>query len=238
MTSPLIGITTYRHSNQQGYPQISISEAYAQAVSQAGGIPVLIPLGLSELQLDALQSRLDGVLLSGGGDIAPEIYGANPHPAVDHVDPDRDRVELRLFRKIIEKRMPFLGICRGIQVINVALGGTLYTHIPDQLPDALHHPFVEGNSRDFLAHEVRIQPGSKIFGIMGQSSVMVNSMHHQGIDRLADDLQATSHAPDGLVEGVEMRGYNFGVAVQWHPECLTNHVSMLALFQSFVRSCD
>lgn len=236
MLAPLIGITTYRHSHQQGFSLITISEAYVQAVSQVGGIPVLIPLGLSEDQLLTMPSRLDGIIFSGGGDIDPGIYGGEPHQEISFVDSDRDRVELQLVQNVLKNRIPFLGICRGIQMINVALGGTLYTHIPDQLPSEVHHPYIEGNPRDYLAHEVLIQPGSQIFDIMGQPGVMVNSMHHQGIDQLGDDLQVTAHAPDGLIEGVEMRDYPFGIAVQWHPEWLTTLDPMRALFQSFVKA--
>jgi putative glutamine amidotransferase len=235
MPAPLIGITTYRHTHSQGYPLISISEAYVQAVSQAGGIPVMIPLGLPEDQLTAMLPCLDGILLSGGGDIDPGLYDAEPHLEVNFVDPDRDRVELQLVRNVVQGQIPFLGICRGLQMINIALGGTLYTHIPDQLPGAIHHPYIKGKPRDYIAHGAQIQPGSHLFDIMDQPSVLVNSMHHQGIDRLAIDLHATAHAPDGLIEGVELRDYPFGIAVQWHPEWLTTMAPMHALFQSFVK---
>jgi putative glutamine amidotransferase len=238
MLAPLIGITTYRHSHQQAYNLISISEPYVQAISQAGGIPVLIPLGLSSNQVEAILPRLDGVLFSGGGDIDPGLYGCETHPEIVSVDSDRDRIEIQLLREVVHKGIPFLGICRGIQVINVALEGTLYTHIPDQLPGAVHHPYIEGNARDFLAHEVEIQPGSRLMRILGQDKMLVNSMHHQGINQLAQGLIATSHAPDGLIEGVELQDYNFGVAVQWHPEWLTFMSPMHALFRSFVFAAD
>ena len=237
MPTPLIGITTYRHTHSQGYgwARLGILYSYVQAVSQVGGIPVMIPLGLPEDQLMAMLPRLDGILLSGGGDIDPGLYGGESHPRVRYVDPDRDFVELQLVRKVVQDRIPFLGICRGIQMINIALGGTLFTHIPDQLPGAIHHPYIEGKPREFIAHEVQIQPGSHLFDIMDLPSVQVNSMHHQGIDRLATDLHATAHAPDGLIEGVELRDYPFGIAVQWHPEWLTKMAPMHALFQSFVK---
>jgi putative glutamine amidotransferase len=236
LAAPLIGITTYRHENQQGYPQIASSEAYIQAVSQAGGIPVLIPLGLPHDQISAVLPHLDGIIFSGGGDIDPSLYGAEPHPEIHSVDPDRDRVELQLVREIVGLGKPFFGICRGIQVINVALGGSLHTHLPDQLPGAVHHPHIEGNSRDYLAHEVNIQPGSRLFQIIGQSKVQVNSMHHQGINRLAEGLYGSIHAADGLIEGVELRDCAFGLAVQWHPECLLEQSSMRGLFLSFIES--
>jgi putative glutamine amidotransferase len=236
MPSPLIGITTYRQTHQEGFTLFSLAEAYVQAVSQAGGFPVLIPLGLPEIQLRGLFSRLDGLLFSGGGDVAPGFFGGEAHPAVDLVDTDRDRVEIELVREAIKHDMPFLGICRGIQVINVALGGTLYTHIPDQLAGAIHHPHIPGNSRGYLAHEVLIQPGSRLSEILGKPRLMVNSMHHQGIAILAPGFEPTVHATDGLIEGMERSNYNFGMAVQWHPEWLTAHAPMQALFRSFVEA--
>ncbi len=236
MSSPLIGITTYRQTHEEGFPLFSLPEAYVQAISQAGGLPVLIPLGLQENLVKHLLLHLDGILFSGGGDVAPDRFGAEPHPEVNFVDHDRDRVEIQLVRDVIEKGLPFLGICRGIQVVNVALGGTLYTHLPDQLNNALCHSHINSNPRDYLAHEVFIEPGSSLGEILEESRIMVNSMHHQGIACLAKDLKPTVHASDGLVEGVELKDYSFGLAVQWHPEWLTAHTQMRALFQSFVKA--
>ena len=128
---PLIGLTTYRTKNPFAFQQDSLSEAYTQAVVQAGGSPILIPSGLPETALDSLISRLDGLLFTGGGDIAPETYGSTQHPLVDGVDKDRDRIEIYLMKKILETKLPFMGICRGFQVINVAMGGSLYEDILD-----------------------------------------------------------------------------------------------------------
>jgi len=238
MITPLIGITTYRTPHQSGFPMFALAQAYVQAVIQAGGLPVLIPLGLPDDHLQGLLSRLDGILFSGGGDIDPARFGAEPHPEVDFVDPDRDRIEIQLIQAAIERSTPFLGICRGIQTLNVALGGSLYTHIPDQHPHALAHPYQEGNPRNFLAHEVRLQPGTRLSEILGQPNLMVNSLHHQGIDRLAQGLLAAAHAPDGLIEAVEWRGGGFGFAVQWHPEWLTDQEPMRALFRAFVKAAS
>jgi len=232
--APLIGITSYRHTNKFGYPIISLNEAYIQAVSQAGGIPVMIPLGLPEEQLEGMLAHLDGLVLSGGGDIAPERFGMESHPKVDGVDPDRDRVEIKVTRDAVQNGVPFLGICRGIQTLNVALGGTLYTHIPDQVPNAVHHPYIEGNSRGFLAHDVTVQSDSALAKILGDPNPMVNSMHHQGIFALAPGLVETAHAADGVIEAVELPDHPYGIAVQWHPECITELASMQALFRSLV----
>jgi putative glutamine amidotransferase len=234
--TPLIGITTHRQKNDQGFPLFSLAEAYVQAIVQAGGTPVLVPLGLPEDQLETLFSRLDGILFSGGGDIDPDRFGAASHPEIDGVDADRDRVEFRLILDAIQAKKAFLGICRGIQVINVALGGTLYTHVPEQILDSVHPPYVKARPRNILAHEILLKPGSRLAEILGHTSLMVNSLHHQGIARLASGFMATAHATDGLIEGIEIKDHPFGLAVQWHPEWLTEHQPMRDLFKAFVEA--
>jgi putative glutamine amidotransferase len=166
----------------------------------------------------------------------PDQFGGQPHPAVQGVDTDRDRVEIQLVRYAVQEKLPFLGICRGIQMVNVALGGSLYTHVIDQHPDAIKHDFVDGHKRDYLAHEVNIQPDSRLASILKIPTVKVNSLHHQGLRRLAPELKAAAYAPDGLVESVEIPAHPFGVAVQWHPEWLQAHAPMRALFKAFVEA--
>jgi putative glutamine amidotransferase len=236
MVQPLIGITTFREQHKDGFPLISLAEAYIQAVSQMEGLPVLVPLGLPEDQLKGILTRLDGVIFSGGGDIHQDRYNGEPHPKIGSVDTDRDRVELVLVKETIERQVPFLGICRGLQTVNVALGGTLYTHLPDQVPGMLHPPYDGSKPRDLLAHPVEVQPWSQLHGVLGESSVEVNSLHHQGVRDLAQGLVAVAHSPDGLVEGAELAGYPFGLAVQWHPEWLMSHRPMRALFAAFVEA--
>ncbi|MEA3349538.1 MAG: gamma-glutamyl-gamma-aminobutyrate hydrolase family protein [Chloroflexota bacterium] len=234
MPDPLIGITTNRQTSSFGFPEFAVNEVYVQAVAQAGGIPVLVPLGLTAKQLRTLLSSLDGLLLSGGGDIESEKYAADSTPKVKHTDPDRDRVEIQLIQDAISTGAAFLGICRGIQVLNVALGGTLYTDIEDLHPNAIKHKYYPDWPRDLLAHEIEIQPNSILAQISSTDKMGVNSLHHQGIDRLAPDLRAIAHAPDGLIESVVLPGHFFGLAVQWHPEHLTAHASARALFRAFV----
>jgi len=236
MTSPLIGITTYRTNNPYGNPILALVEKYVLAISQAGGIPVLIPLGLPNLLLETLTSRLDGILFSGGGDIDPEIFGMDKIPEVNNVDPDRDRVEIHLVRNAISEDLPFLGICRGIQVINVALGGTLYTHIADQHPQPIEHTYYPVWPRDHLPHSVQVDPNSRLAAILKNTTQDVNSLHHQGICDLASKLKATGWAPDNLIEAVELPNHPFGLAVQWHPECLQEQKNMRELFRSFVKA--
>jgi putative glutamine amidotransferase len=234
MTQPLIGLTTNRVLSKANIPIMSAAEAYVQAVYQAGGLPVLIPLGIADADLVALVERLDGLLLTGGGDIAPERYGGQPHPQVYDIDPDRDRLELSLVARAAQGGMPFLGICRGFQVVSVALGGSLYEDILDQHPGALKHDYFPGYPRDQLVHPVKITPGSRLAEILGDTELEVNSLHHQGVRQVPTALRTTALAPDGIPEAVELPGHPFGLAVQWHPEWLQAHAPMRRLFEAFV----
>ena len=230
---PIIGITTYQSTNAHGQPTVVLMQSYIHAIMQAGGVPVLIPSMIAEDGWDALYSRLDGILFSGGGDIALEHSPGDPHPRIDDVELDRDSVEFKMVQASALDGKPFLGICRGCQVMNVALGGTLYTHIPDQLPNALDHSY-PGNKRTVLVHEVKIEEGTRIAEIVGEPILKVNSLHHQGLKDIAPSLRATGHAPDGLVESVELPDHPFGLGVQWHPEWLTDQVPTRNLFRKFV----
>jgi putative glutamine amidotransferase len=232
---PLIGITTNQYKNVNGHPAVMLMQSYIRAVMQAGGVPVLIPSMIAEDGWDALYSRLDGILFSGGGDIGLEYSPGEPHPRIDDVDSERDSIELKMLNTAASDGKPFLGICRGCQVVNVALGGTLYTHIPDQLPNALDHSY-PGNMRTVLVHEIKIEEGTRIAEILGEPIVKVNSLHHQGLKDLAPVLRVAGHAPDGLVEAVELPDHPFGLAVQWHPEWLTDQQSTRNLFRKFVEA--
>ncbi len=230
---PVIGITTGRGQNEYGQGTVVLTEAYIEAVIQAGGLPLLVPSLSADGCLAAIYSRLDGILFSGGGDIAPERFGAAPHPRIEGVDYARDELELALLLKAIPDGKPFLGICRGCQLVNVGLGGTLYTHIPDQLEGALHHDNA-GSRRHDLVHEVKLEAGSALEQAMGEPLVRVNSHHHQGLRDLGSGLHAVGRAPDGLVEAVEVAHHPFGLAVQWHPEWLTDLEPTRRLFRHFV----
>ena len=235
MTAPLIGLSTSRENRNKRVPIISVTEAYVQAVLRAGGIPVLIPVGVPAEQLAQLFPRLQGVLLTGGGDIDPRLFNGKAHPRVYGIDEGRDALEISLVKHAVEHAVPFFGICRGIQVINVAMGGSLYTDIADQLPGAIKHDhFLDDEPRDYLAHSVRLQNGSRLNSILGAAEAAANSLHHQGVERVAPGLVPTAWAPDGLVEGVELPGHPFGLAVQWHPEWLPDIAPMQALFRAFV----
>jgi len=196
---------------------ISQNASYVHSVVQAGGVPVLIPPTLSGEMLRRVYETLQGLLLPGGVDVDPALYGQTAHGSLSRLDRNRDQTEISLARWAFEDRMPILGICRGIQVLNVALGGTLYQDIPSQVGSTIAHRRVD-IERDWPAHLVKLAEGSRLFQVLGQAELEVNSLHHQAIETLAAPLRAVAWAPDGLIEGVERQDGTFCIAVQWHPE--------------------
>ena len=231
---PLIGITTGLTHNKAGSPICQVGQAYSLSIQNAGGIPVLIAIGSDADTLSALLQQVDGLLFSGGGDIDPKHFIGDPHPKVYGISPERDVLEFFLVEKALAVDLPLLAICRGVQVLNVALGGSLYTHISDQLENPLKHDWFPGYPRDKRAHRVQLNPGSKLSSIYGSQNIPVNSLHHQGIQRVGDGIQVTATAPDSLVEGLEVVDASFAVGVQWHPECLPDDPGSQALFRAFI----
>ena len=232
---PIIGITTNQSTTAYGQPTIMLMQSYVNAVMQAGGVPVLIPSLIAEDGWDALYARLDGILFSGGGDIGLEYAPGEPHPRIDDVDPARDSIELKMLNAAASDGKPFLGICRGCQVMNVALGGTLYTHIPDQLPNALDHSY-PGNMRTVLVHEVKIEEGTHSRRSSASRSSRSTAFTTRDSKISRRRLRVAGHAPDGLVEAIELPDHPFGLAVQWHPEWLTDQESTRNLFRKFVEA--
>ncbi len=236
---PVIGITANSIlANEKSSAQVSLSQTYIDAVLHAGGAPVILPPTLAGEALKSMLARLDGVLLSGGSDIDPARFNGVPHPRVYGIDAARDEMEIQLVRLAAENGKPFMGICRGIQSVNVALGGSLFTDISDQLAGALHHDNYPNVPRNYLAHSVSLEASSRLAGILRGESIQVNSLHHQGIEHPAARLQPVAYAPDGLIEAVELPGHPFGLAVQWHPECLQEHAEQRALFHAFIRAAS
>ncbi|MBX0328950.1 gamma-glutamyl-gamma-aminobutyrate hydrolase family protein [Oscillochloris sp. ZM17-4] len=238
---PLIGIScgTFR-DHAWCPPSYGHRQTYVDAILRAGGAPLLIPPVTDEATLRVLYERLDGILLAGGGDIAPSTYGDAPHEKLGLVDSARDDSELPLARWAIAEAKPVLGICRGIQVINVALGGTLYQDIPSQVSDSLRHTLsYEREDWTYMAHDISIDPNSRFAQLMGVQAMTINSLHHQSLKELAPGLQAVAWAPDGIVEAVEGQGDSFVVGVQCHPEALQASADprWQALFLAFVESC-
>ena len=218
-TAPVIGLSAYCEDARWSYwhrPAVLLPANYAEQVAAAGGIPVLLPPlpGIA-----AAVHRIDGLLLTGGGDIDPGRYGADPHPATSRVSGPRDAAELELLDAAVAAGKPVLGVCRGMQLLNVARGGTLCQHLDN---GASHTPM----PGTFGAHPVRVAAGTRLAGILGAngSGVDVPTAHHQAIERLGDGLVATAWAEDGVIEAVEPGGAGdpFLLAVQWHPEAGTD----------------
>ncbi len=216
-SGPVIGISAYREQAQWGKWEteaVVLPHRYPDRVAEAGGVPVLLPAvpGISEVI-----GRLDGLVLSGGGDVDPAVYGAQPHPETTSVRPRRDAAEAELLSAALRRGLPVLGICRGLQVINVAMGGSLHQHLPDVV-DHHGHASAPGS---YSAHPVRVSAGSELARILGRTQVeQVPSHHHQAVERLGDGLTAVAWSDDGLIEAIELDapGCPFTVAVQWHPE--------------------
>ena len=238
MTFPIIGVTTYLGKNDKGYPIVALLKAYVDALIQARGTPVLIPSCLTEEGRQNLFKSLDGILFTGGGDIALEYFDGEPHPRVDGIDKERDALEFSLFHEAAQEGKAFLGICRGFQLVNVALGGTLYTHIEDQKPRAYKHDYFPDYPRNYLAHSIKVDTGTRLAEVLGETELSVNSLHHQGAKNIPSVLKPVAYAPDGLVEAVELPNHRFGMAVQWHPEWLTDQLSTQRLFRAFVDAAD
>jgi putative glutamine amidotransferase len=233
--APLIGITTHSPIAPDWAELGHLRGMIVRSVEAAGGLPVVIPLGLEAATLEGLLARLDGVLLAGGGDVDPARYGAGPHSAVSGVDALRDEAEIAAARWAVAEATPLFGICRGAQVLNVALGGTLYRDIAEY-PSAHKHTYYPDLPFDLRPHPVQVAEDSRLAEALGQPLVDVNSLHHQAVREVAPALRAVAHAPDGLVEAVEVRDHPFALAVQWHPECLPDAPEMRRLFEAFVRA--
>jgi len=222
---PLICVSTSVTVDK--YPERAyVNAAYLNALQQAGGVPLPLPPQLEPSARAELLKHVHGVLLTGGGDVDPARFGEPPHPATAEVSPARDSLEIDLTRWALENRVPLLAICRGIQVLNVALGGSLHQDIPSEPGSPLDHSQagLQGNARNVTAHQVKVQDGSRLAGILGALEVDVNSFHHQAIKRLGRGLKDVAWAPDSIIEGVELDDdARFVLGVQWHPEELVGH---------------
>lgn len=235
---PIIGITGGNIKNKTGSHAFNLGQAYVTAIRHAGGIPLLIPLETGKADLRRITQLVDGVLFTGGGDIETKRFNGQDHPRVYGVSPQRDKLEFSLMELALENHKPLLAICRGIQVLNVAFDGGLYTDIADQLENALKHDWYPDYPRDKHAHTVSLKPGSILHKIFQADNVSVNSLHHQGVGKVGEGLEAIAFAPDGLVEGLAVKDQNFAIGVQWHPECLPDDPPMEALFKTFITACQ
>jgi putative glutamine amidotransferase len=228
---PLIGITMSFDNYKNN---ANVSEKYFRAIEQAGGLPLAIPPFKDKATLKALAERLDGVILSGGPDIDPSYFHEIPHPRLGNVCPRRDEAEIFMAGEIIRLSKPLLGICRGMQVMNVVMGGNLYQDIPSEIKKPLKH--IQDAPRWHKSHEIEIiQEDSLLFKIIGQRRIKVNSFHHQSVKEPALCYKITATAPDGVVEAMESRQKGvLCLGVQWHPEDLTDDPAHLRLFQVMI----
>lgn len=231
--APLIGVSmsvTVGRTPERAY----LNSAYFAAVQQAGGVPIVLPPQLEAGPRLALFGRLDGVLLTGGGDVDPACFNEPPHPTVSEVSPARDRLEIALVEHALERRLPLLAICRGIQVMNVALGGSLYQDVATEPGTSVEHS--QRAPRPEATHAVKVVPGSRLHHVLGADRLEVNSFHHQAIKALGRGLRAVAFAEDGLIEGTELEDSSrFVLGVQWHPEEMASHrETARRLFRSLI----
>lgn len=213
------------------------SSTYTNAVVHAGGIPIIVPLVDEESVLRKFYDLCSGLLLTGGNDVDPTSYNAESSGRVKSTSPRRDKQELKMLKWAIDDDKPVLGICRGMQLINVAMGGDLYQDIAAELPEANNHELSFFN-KDFmhLAHELQIDTGSKLAAILGTDCINANALHHQAVHNLGKGLVATAHAEDGIIEAIELPEKSFVIGVQSHPEALEAEIEPLwcKLFDAFV----
>lgn len=236
VSQPLIGVSTSISLGE--YPERAyVNSAYLHAIEEAGGIPVLLPPQLSATARETLWRRLDGLVLTGGGDIEPARFGETAHPRTTLVSAERDALELELVDRAMRDDVPLFAICRGLQVVNVALGGTLHQHIPDALGETVQHSQTE--ERHVATHPVKLlTEGTRLGEILGSPELAVNSFHHQAVRTLGRGLRDVAWAPDQVIEALEHEDRRrFMVAVQWHPEHLVEHdVVARALFTAIVEA--
>ncbi|MCC7138157.1 MAG: gamma-glutamyl-gamma-aminobutyrate hydrolase family protein [Planctomycetes bacterium] len=227
---PRIGVacSTMDEVEGRGVRRLHVPEPYVARVEEAGGLPLLLPVSSPSSVAEYL-SLVDAVLLVGGDDVDPALYGAPRHPELGPVDRRRDEFEIALVRAVVRGQVPTLGVCRGLQVMNVAMGGTLVQHIPAEVPGAQVH----GGLMDEV-HPIDVVPGSRLATLVGAARADVNSHHHQAIARLAPGLVVSARADDGVIEAVEGPGPGFLVGVQWHPERMPASRVTAALFRAFL----
>jgi putative glutamine amidotransferase len=238
-TRPVIAVTTSElrrpedvNARPQGEPpklEVALATLYPEAIERAGGIPVIVPL-LRPDAIAALLDRVDGVCLPGGPDVQPSVYGAEPHPELGPTEPRVDALELALVRAADRRKLPVLGICRGMQLLNVARGGTLHQHLPDVVGEQICHRQSEAGC--VPTHRIETASHGRVRDALGGPSIEVNSFHHQAIETLGRGLSTTAWAPDGTIEAIEGTGERLVMGVQWHAEGLLDHGPLFELLVS------
>ena len=235
-TRPFIGLNAdYVPASKVNNPFIRLSAGYLDAVVTAGGLPVVIPPLGKDINVDAWLDRLDGFILTGGLDMDPRRVGLPSHSSVQPLSERRDESDRLLIRRVLERRLPVLGIGLGMQQLNVLCGGSLHLHLPQDMPRAMPHRDPTGEAH---RHTVLIEPNTRMEEIYGAGEIRVNSCHHQAVRQLGADLRAGARAPDGVIEAIESTDPHwFCVGVQWHPESETASALDMQLFESFIQAC-
>ncbi len=228
--SVIIGITHgYNNCEEK---ELTISSDYVKAIKKAGGIPVMLPPHIDKNDVPYLINILKGILISGGGDVDPRFFGENPHKGLKRIDPVRDSFEIQLCRKAIKNDVPLLAICRGMQVLNIACGGTIIQNIEGE---TIKHE--QESPKWHPSHRIEIKDNNLLFDIYKKRKIYVNSFHHQAIGNLGKNLEIAALAPDGLIEGIVGNDTTFTVGVQWHPEKMFEKIPQhLKLFNAFINS--
>ena len=226
---PVIGLSSSYSADKKSY---TVPESYVLAVERSGAVPLILPPTF-DADIDAFFGLVDGLILTGGVDIDPQLYGENSIPLQGSIDPLRDSFEVELTKKALEKRMPIFAICRGVQMLNVAAGGSLYQDVNSQVKGSLKHR--QQAPTYYPSHKVRLEESSRLHGIFGKTSVGVNSFHHQAVKDVAPGFRATAWADDGLVEAIEWEGSEYILGVQWHPERMIDG-EMMKLFTAFTEA--
>lgn len=230
---PIIGISSYEENNKGQY---NLNTNYVDAVLDAGGIPVIIPIIRDEEDAERYLDTIDGIIFSGGIDISPLNYHENPLKEINRMSSIRDNYEIMLFKKSYERKIPILGICRGCQLMNVSLGGKLYQDINSQVANSLGHS-PRSMAGDEFFHSIKIEKDSNFYNIFGKEEIFVNSFHHQAIKELGKNLKAVSHADDGIIEAIEATDQRFMIGVQFHPEALQKkHKEFLGIFKALIEA--
>jgi putative glutamine amidotransferase len=232
-------IITITSENKETIPhQLTMNRTYADAIEKAGGVVLAVARPKDDETLDALIALADGLLLMGGHDIDPSFYGEENRDC-KNIDPERDQLEFALLRRTVAKGIPVLGICRGFQVINVGFGGALYQDVQKELPESLNHDchYLDGvlASREHLCHDMRLTPDSHLARILGEQEFQVNSLHHQGVKKVAEGFRAVGQSQDGLTEAIESVSHPFVIGVEWHPEEFGDEGSQ-KIFRAFIEA--
>ncbi|WP_206808587.1 gamma-glutamyl-gamma-aminobutyrate hydrolase family protein [Paradesulfitobacterium ferrireducens] len=229
---PVIGITVAHGTEElKTFPRAY----YVARVKEAGGLPVLLPPVESETEAQEVLDLLDGLILTGGGDISPYYLGEDPLRGIGDCQPERDLGELILSKAALKRELPLLGICRGIQVLAVAAGGKIYQDISSQHPGAMLHS--QKAPRQYPWHEVEVKEDSLLRRILGEKRIAVNSFHHQAVSVIPEGFVLNALAPDGVIEGIEKAGAKFCIGVQWHPESMSGEEHSRALFKGLIEAC-